>query len=266
MKVTLTDYGISVTEKEPSLVAGSENVYECTVEVDSTSGTSWDGLTITSVWRNGSTGIMYVATPGTAFKVPHEVLADAGSLYVGCYGIKDESIVKTTIMVPVGVVQPGARDIDAESAAEPTPDVYQQLVTLAASATNASNITTGTLAIANGGTGATDAATALTNLGAASATDLESLRDSVSQLIKTTTITATTNDKGSISTRLSASTTAIVSAAIKNTDSGAWRVCSPYSYLDATNVVWYILITSNNTDAIVANEVVTVRITYIEIA
>ncbi len=40
---------------------------------------------------------------------------------------------------------------------------------------------TGTLAISNGGTGATTAADALTNLGAAAQTDLAALRDSVSQ-------------------------------------------------------------------------------------
>lgn len=45
----------------------------------------------------------------------------------------------------------------------------------------------GTLAIAHGGTGATTAADALTNLGAASQTDVDALRDSVSQDIGGTT-------------------------------------------------------------------------------
>ena len=43
---------------------------------------------------------------------------------------------------------------------------------------------TGTVAIENGGTGATTAADALTNLGAASQTDVDALRDSVSQIPK----------------------------------------------------------------------------------
>ena len=42
---------------------------------------------------------------------------------------------------------------------------------------------TGTVAIENGGTGATTAADALTNLGAASQTDVDALRDSVSQFL-----------------------------------------------------------------------------------
>ena len=46
---------------------------------------------------------------------------------------------------------------------------------------------TGTVAIENGGTGATTAADALTNLGAASQTDVDALRDSVSQDIGATT-------------------------------------------------------------------------------
>jgi hypothetical protein len=61
----------------------------------------------------------------------------------------------------------------------------------------ATDITSGTLPIARGGTGATTADAALTSLGAASATDLESLRYSVSQVIisrsKTISETGTAN-------------------------------------------------------------------------
>lgn len=54
---------------------------------------------------------------------------------------------------------------------------------------------TGTVAIENGGTGATTAADALTNLGAASQTDVDALRDSVSQFLPVCSVIFLANGK-----------------------------------------------------------------------
>lgn len=173
MKVLLTDHGISVTEAEESLVAGSVGVYQCTFEVDADYGTEWGELSKTSVWRNGTTQVE-VVIGDDAIDIPHEALAEPGTLYVGVYGVDGTKIVKPTIMTLAGTVLAGAIDGDSAPSVEPTPSVYEQLLAGYTETSNASHITSGVLAVERGGTGNSEGAAAKLSTARSITTDLGS--------------------------------------------------------------------------------------------
>lgn len=128
MKVLLTDYGIRVTEREPSLVSGSSLVYTCQVEVDPDAGAGWSGFSRTLVFRNAASGKEVEVTPGPdgTAKVPWETLADPGALLVGCYGTDSHGARRVTQLAEAGTVSKGCYGMAAQGTS-PTPTPFDQL-------------------------------------------------------------------------------------------------------------------------------------------
>lgn len=128
MRVLLTDYGIRVTELEPSLVSGSALVYSCQVDVDPDNGAGWSGFSKTIVFRNASSGAEVEVTPGSdgMAKVPWETLSELGTLLVGCYGTDSSGARRVTQLAEAGTVTRGCYGMAAQGTS-PTPTPFEQL-------------------------------------------------------------------------------------------------------------------------------------------
>ena len=110
----------------PIVACGDKNSVYINVDFD----TTWDGYAKTAVFSNGTNGTIYevVLSEGMCV-VPHEVLQKAGVFYVGVRGINSDKVaVKTSTLVKYRIAE-GAPSGD-NIPEEPTPDVYEQLLTL----------------------------------------------------------------------------------------------------------------------------------------
>lgn len=118
------DQHLSVTA-QPKIASGDQN--SVLVHVDLTA--EWDGYGISTVFFTGENEPVYevLLVDGNCI-VPHEVLANAGLLYIGIRGVKDDMI-KTTSLIKYKIAQ-GAPVGDATSV-PPTASVYEQLLALA---------------------------------------------------------------------------------------------------------------------------------------
>lgn len=126
MKILLTDYGISVTEQEPSLVSGSVGTYQCTITADAEHGTGWTGLAKTAVFEGAGKRVQVALGSSGTVTVPWEVLAKPGTLKVGVYGTgSDGKTKRVTTFARAGEVEQGATSED--EAQDPTASLYQQL-------------------------------------------------------------------------------------------------------------------------------------------
>jgi hypothetical protein len=118
------DQHLSVTA-QPKIASGDQN--SVLLHVDLTA--EWDGYGTSAVFFTGEDSTVYevILVDGNC-TVPHEVLADAGLLYIGIRGVKDDMI-KTSSLVKYKIVQ-GA-PVGEGTTVPPTAGVYEQLLALA---------------------------------------------------------------------------------------------------------------------------------------
>lgn len=126
MKIVLTDYGISVTEAEPSLVSGSVGTYQCTITADAEHGTGWTGLAKIAVFDGAGKRVQVSMGSSDTVTVPWEVLAKPGTLKVGVYGTgNDGKTIRVTAFAVAGEIVQGVTSGD--TAKDPSATLYQQL-------------------------------------------------------------------------------------------------------------------------------------------
>ena len=86
----------------------------------------WDGCGKVAVFYRDGGDVYHVLVVGGVATVPHEVLAEPGFFYLGFMGQAD--IVRTSEVVRVEVKE-GAITVPTAQTKEPTPDIYQQMLT-----------------------------------------------------------------------------------------------------------------------------------------
>ncbi len=118
------DQHLSVTA-QPKIASGDQNSVLLHVHLSA----EWDAYGISAVFFTGEDGTVYeqLLVDGECI-VPHEVLVNAGTLYIGIRGVKDDKI-KTSSLIKYKIVR-GAPVGDATSV-PPTASVYEQLLALA---------------------------------------------------------------------------------------------------------------------------------------
>ena len=151
----------------------------------------WDGFQkVASFWRDEE-HVYSVLIEDDRCVIPWEVLADEGEFFFSVYGVKEE-ITRTSHVVKYKVAK-GAITESTE-VSDPTPEMYEQILAACQEVLNgldarfaavndridelgnaidtgtahehdASHITSGTFSVERGGTGASDAKTARSNLG-----------------------------------------------------------------------------------------------------
>lgn len=118
---------LTVRQREP-ITSGSVNVYTARFEFSP----DWQGLTTKAVFR-GSGATKTVLLDGGECIIPWEVLTSHGQpLTAGVFGTMDETALPTT-WASLGTILEGVPG-DAEGGKPPTPDIYEQIVSLAAKA------------------------------------------------------------------------------------------------------------------------------------
>ena len=133
IKITVTGANARVTEK-PVITSGTVGL-----SVEFTFDESWDGLGKTAVFRAGSRSYPVSCVQSTAI-VPWEVMEKSGvGLYVGVFGADEEGTVKIpTVWACVDTIAAGAQ-IPETVPAEPTPNVYDQILTAVSKAVETAN-------------------------------------------------------------------------------------------------------------------------------
>lgn len=112
----------------------------------------WDGYYKTAVfWRSKDQAYHVILDDTNTAQIPNEVLAEDGVVYFGVFGVNDAGVQRTSAVLRYTIVE-GAITEGTEPP-EPTPDIYQQILTaLAAMGDNSgkadkvSNATTGNFA------------------------------------------------------------------------------------------------------------------------
>ncbi len=121
IKLVTNDQQLTASQK-PKLASGDVESVKVQVEFD----VFWDDFIAKSaVFHTSKNLTVYEALlTNNECIIPHEVLAEPGTLFIGIRGItSDGSAVKTSTLVKYTIAQ-GAEA--GESTAEPTPDMYQQ--------------------------------------------------------------------------------------------------------------------------------------------
>lgn len=124
MRLVVSGQSISVAEND-MLVSGTVGEYIATFEFSP----DWDGYAKTAVFEPVGGTAREVVMVDNACVIPWEVLQSECSLKIGCYGTSGDKR-KPTMYAPSRLVYRGAEQ--ADSSVDPTPDVYAQLLTLAA--------------------------------------------------------------------------------------------------------------------------------------
>lgn len=124
ISLVAVDQALSVALK-PVLASGDQNSVKLHVDFDS----AWAGL--------GKTAVFYTEEDKTVYEcvlngymectIPHEVLAKAGTLYIGVRGVSGKTV-KTSNLIKYKIVK-GAPAGEGTTV-EPTANVYQQILTL----------------------------------------------------------------------------------------------------------------------------------------
>ena len=100
----------------------------------------WDGFTKTAVfYKEGKEAFHILLDEKNTCFIPPEVTDTNGLVYVGVFGIKDDCRRTTEpicFYLDEGITTEG-------NPSEPTPDIYQQIITLCNEAVNTANLTTG---------------------------------------------------------------------------------------------------------------------------
>ena len=108
---------------KPKLASGDMNSVLLHVDFDSI----WDRFTKSAVFFTSNDDTVYemILTDGEC-TVPHEVLAESGTLFIGVRGVAADNAVKTSTLVKYKI-DDGA-PVGEGTTVAPTPDVYQQIL------------------------------------------------------------------------------------------------------------------------------------------
>ena len=133
IKITVTGANALVTEK-PAITSGMVGL-----PVEFTFDEAWNGLGKTAVFRAGSRSYPVSCAQSTAI-VPWEVLEKGGvGLYIGVFGADEEGTVKIpTVWACADTIAAGTQ-IPETVPAEPTPNLYDQILTAASKAVETAN-------------------------------------------------------------------------------------------------------------------------------
>ena len=125
IKITVTGSNARITEK-PVITSGTVGL-----PVEFTFDEAWEGLSKTAVFRAGSRSYPVSCVQSIAI-VPWEVMEKGGvGLYIGVFGADEEGTVKIpTVWACVDTIAAGAQ-IPETVPAEPTADVYHQILAAA---------------------------------------------------------------------------------------------------------------------------------------
>lgn len=125
IKAQVEDQSLIITSL-PKLASGGYNE----TRVEFTFCPLWDGLTKTAMFYTDKSRVYYIVVEDDVAVVPHEVLANEGIVYFGVFGYSADQA-RTTEVLPLTVVEGAITDSTAIHQ-DPTPDVYQQLLLMAA--------------------------------------------------------------------------------------------------------------------------------------
>lgn len=88
----------------------------------------WDGYYKTAVfWRSKDQAYHVILDDTNTAQIPNEVLAEDGVVYFGVFGVNDAGVQRTSAVLRYTIVE-GAITEGTEPP-EPTPDIYQQILT-----------------------------------------------------------------------------------------------------------------------------------------
>lgn len=120
IKALIYDQSIQLVNL-PLIASGSEGVLHIDCDFDD----SWSGYGKTAVFYREESEVFHVTLAEDAVTVPAEVLAEDGSFYFGIFGTAENT--RTTEVLRVTVVK-GAITTATATPAEPTPDIYSQIL------------------------------------------------------------------------------------------------------------------------------------------
>lgn len=116
----ITDQSIQLVNT-PLIASGSIGAIQLQCEFDST----WTGYTKTAVFYRDKAQVYHIKMTDGKAAVPPEVLADEGTFFFGIMGVGENT--RTTEVLRMTVTQ-GAITTATANSAEPTPDIYNQLM------------------------------------------------------------------------------------------------------------------------------------------
>jgi hypothetical protein len=100
--------------------------------VEFTFDSLWNGLITTAMFSTDKSRVYYIVIEDDKTVVPHEVLANEGIMHFGVFGYNtDPKQTRTTEVRHLTVAEGAITDTTAIHI-DPTPDVYQQLLIMAA--------------------------------------------------------------------------------------------------------------------------------------
>lgn len=106
----------------PKVACNNRNTVKLHVDFDS----AWDGYAKSAVFYTSVDPTRYeVVLLSNECTIPHEVLAERGTLYIGVKGVTSNGSIKTSTLIGYQLL-PGTPSMVVS---DPTPDVYQQLLT-----------------------------------------------------------------------------------------------------------------------------------------
>ena len=129
IKIKTVDQRLTVVQ-QPILASGDVGTVRVEYELDR----YWDGLTPSGTFYNGKTPEAVYEQPlaDGACVIPWEVLTEDGTLYIGLRGTGADGRIKTA--APVRYRLEKGSPSGGNTSVEPSPDVYQQILTVAGAA------------------------------------------------------------------------------------------------------------------------------------
>lgn len=108
---------------EPELFSGSVNVNKVAFNFD----TNWTGFTKTAVFYNDiEKPYMAVLSGNNDCYIPHEVVENAGKIYFGVFGTKDDKVITSEILF----YEIGQGALRVGQPSEPSQDLWQQVLSI----------------------------------------------------------------------------------------------------------------------------------------
>lgn len=110
---------ILMVDQSKFLISGAVNIDTVTCEF----GDTWQGTIIAVFSRDGA--VYHVEQRDGRFAVPREVIASNGILKIGMFAVDGEHVMTSTVLL--FAIAEGALT-HATAIADPTPDIYQQII------------------------------------------------------------------------------------------------------------------------------------------